>query len=177
MARVHIPNIYRIEGDTAILTLTREQETVIDLCDLETVIKYRWSAKYDANGDRYYVVSGSSTRGSHMIYLHRFLMGNPVGVFVDHEDTNSLNNRRHNLRTATRKQNGENRKGAQANSRTGIRGVFIRDDTSYYVQVTHNKKRIRKGSFPKTPEGLREAEQAAIDLRRQLFTHSKECAS
>ena len=40
-----------------------------------------------------------------IMLFHREIMGAPKGMQVDHRDWNSLNNRRYNLRLATKKQN------------------------------------------------------------------------
>lgn len=42
------------------------------------------------------------------VYMHRFLLNAPKGVEVDHMDWNGLNNRRKNLRLATKSQNRAN---------------------------------------------------------------------
>jgi hypothetical protein len=82
------PNEYRIEGDTAVLALTRGAETRIDLADLALVLEHRWHACKDASG----VVWAKSKQG----YLHRFLLGTdakPIG----HLNGDHLDNRRANL--------------------------------------------------------------------------------
>ena len=59
------------------------------------------------------------------LLLHRFIMGNPKGMDVDHWDRNPLNNRRNNLRIASRTQNNMNAK-VRSNSKTGFKGVNAR---------------------------------------------------
>jgi hypothetical protein len=56
------------------------------------------------------------------IKLHRLLLGFPKNE-VDHKDGDGLNNRRSNLRKATKSQNQHNRKVNKASS-SGCKGVF-----------------------------------------------------
>ena len=57
------------------------------------------------------------------MYLHRFLMGNPVNLVVDHKNpSNTLDNRRSNLRVATNQQNGQNKR-PQKNTSSRYKGV------------------------------------------------------
>lgn len=73
------------------------------------------------------------------------------------------------LRTATRKQNQENVRGANSNSKTGVRGV-IWWKGRYRVLVCHNRRNVDGGRY----DTLEEAEAAAIALRNRLFTHNDE---
>ena len=57
------------------------------------------------------------------IYMHRLIMNAPEGLEVDHINRNRLDNRRCNLRLATRSQNAFN-KGLQSNNTSGYRGVY-----------------------------------------------------
>ena len=55
--------------------------------------------------------------------MHRVIMQAPVGVQVDHENRNRLDNRRSNLRFATAILNSRNA-GATVRSKSGVRGVY-----------------------------------------------------
>ena len=85
---------------------------------------------------------------------------------VDHEDRDGLNNRWKNLRDATKTQNGFNR-GANKNSRTGIKGVSpygdrfraaiqgetigIFDDAQSAASAYQTEARVRAGAFAGSP--------------------------
>lgn len=73
------------------------------------------------------------------------------------------------LRPVTNKQNMENRKGAQVNSRSGVRGVCWDSRTGkWYPSVTHNGKNY-KG---KLTDSIAEAEIEVKAMRNRLFTHN-----
>ena len=73
------------------------------------------------------------------------------------------------LRLATRKEQQENRAGAQRNSTSGIRGVHWNSQAGKWrVQVRHNRRLHIGGFF----DDLDEAAEAARALRNQLFTHN-----
>ena len=95
----------------------------------------------------------------------------PAHVRVDHRfhcDVRCVNPA--HLRPATAKQNNENRAGAQANSSSGVRGVYwSTKDRSWRTQVRHHGHKHSAGSF----HTIEEAEKAVIALRRELFTHSE----
>jgi hypothetical protein len=56
------------------------------------------------------------------VYLHRVILGAPPGVEVDHVNRDRLDNRRCNLRLATRSQNARNSKRNKRNT-SGFKGV------------------------------------------------------
>lgn len=73
------------------------------------------------------------------------------------------------LRPATRKQDQENRRSAQSNSTTGIRGVFWHSkNQSWFSVVGHNKQKLRIGTF----HDIGEAEAAVTEMRNTLYTHN-----
>ncbi len=109
-----------------------------------------------------------------MEYAHRVaytLTHGAIGASMDVDHTcynKSCVNPSH-LRPATRKQNTENREGAQSNSRSGIRGVsWSRVAKKWQAQVKHNGKAIYLGTYTTTAE----ADAVVKAKRRELFTHS-----
>ena len=74
--------------------------TIIDDEDFDLVNQYRW---YYRGG---YAIGHLGNQKQ--VILSRFLMGNPKGKMVDHINHDTLDNRRQNLRIATKFQNMQN---------------------------------------------------------------------
>lgn len=80
-------------------------------------------------------------------YLHRILMGNPIGFEIDHENHNGLDNRKSNLRIATKAQNVRNRKISKVNT-SSFKGVkWVKDKNAWQVSLEFNGKRFTGGYF------------------------------
>jgi len=88
---------------------------------------------------------------------------------VDHIDGNSLNNRIENLRPTSRKQNGENRKGANKNSKSGEKGVGLcKKARKWKARIRHNKKDIFLGYYVNKEDAI----AARIAAEKKYFTHA-----
>lgn len=97
----------------------------IDLEDVEKCKLYHWCiSMYGHKRDRHYVSNGKTG-----MLLQRYLMNTPKGMDTDHEDGDSLNNRKYNLRICTRLENARNRK-LNADNKSGHKGVFLGYDNS-----------------------------------------------
>lgn len=91
----------------------------VDDADVNWVLQWRWQH------DHGYVSRRVRKDGiAKKIYLHRALLDAPAGVEVDHINGNGLDNRRTNLRLATKSQNAAN-----ATKRSGttsrFKGVYL----------------------------------------------------
>ena len=76
-------------------------------------------------------------------YIHRLIWawhGNSLepNQQIDHIDGNSLNNRIENLRPTSNKQNSENRKGANKNSKSGHVGVSQLSNGTWRADIGHD---------------------------------------
>jgi hypothetical protein len=99
---------------------------VVDSTDFERVSGHRWTLMVGRAGRASYAVTWIDGR---TVGMHRIIAGDPNGLDVDHRDGDGLNNRRANLRPATRSQNAAN-----SGSRSG---------TSQYKGVCWSTRRGR----------------------------------
>lgn len=121
----------RIEGDLAYVPLTKGYEAVIDAADAEFVGRWNWCAFVQKNG-RIYAARGEKHKGKcKLILMHRVLMNTPEGYDTDHADMNGLNNKRTNLRVASRSENMRNSRRRKA-SATGLKGVGIHSQSGKF---------------------------------------------
>lgn len=149
------------------IPLTNSESLVlVDDEDYEYLSQRKWCLVTNRNGDEY----AYSTTVPY-IMMHRVIMNTPAELKVDHINFNGLDNRKENLRNATKSENGQNRSGAQRNSKTGVRGVswHVRSQ-KYVVQVKLNGVQGYYGIYPT----LEEAEAVAIVVRQQLHPYSQE---
>lgn len=145
-------------------------------------IQERFWAKVDMTSDCWLWTAHVTQRGygqfwdgNKLVKAHRFSyelsVGTiPAGLDLDHRHTCPKNCvRPDHLRPATRKQDNENRRGAQTNSKSGVRGVhWDKSRKRWAAHLQHNGKSIAVGRF----DTIEEAEAAVVAKRLELFTHS-----
>lgn len=98
-----------------LIPLTQGQFAKVDDEDFERLSKFKWCSSKKNSG--HYAVRHI------VVYMHREVMGSPVGMVIDHKNHDSLDCQKENLRACTLSQNNMNRRGAASNSKTGLRGV------------------------------------------------------
>lgn len=97
--------------------------------------------------------------------MHRVILNTPTHIGVDHINGNPLDNRKVNLRLATRQQNQFNRR-HQKNNKLGVKGVcWCRRAKKYRSTIKLNRKVIHLGYFP----SLEEADKAYRDAEVKYF--------
>lgn len=116
---------------------------------------------YDGNRDEF----------AHRYAYKRALGSIPKGLMIDHICHNRACCNVDHLRAVTHKQNGENRRGAQANSKSGVRDVFWDKSTQRWLVRVQHEGRQYQGGVWRLYE-LHIAEYKAMLLRNKLFTHS-----
>ena len=140
--------------------LTQGKVARIDEDNWDSLSSFSWSAMKSRRG-QYYAVRGVWENGKVIRkWLHREIMNCPAGMFVDHINGDSMDNRRENLRICTSKQNSQNQK-RRINNTTGVKGVFFNKFGSYVVTIRDNGKAKYLGSFKTLDEATtvrREAE-------------------
>lgn len=129
-----------------LIPLTQGQFAIIDDVDLPLIGDLKWQAKWCKRGKRYYASQMHTGNDGITKYrlMHRVILNAPRGVSVDHKNRNGLDNRRTNLRLATRSEN-------QANSLPppgvhGFRGVR-KTKYGWRAVITKDKKQILIGRY------------------------------
>lgn len=97
------------------ISLTRGKVAFADAADMDLLSNYKWSF----NGRYAQAVDRQSGK---VVKMHRVIMQPPANLEVDHINGNMLDNRRANLRLATRRQNARNRRLSKDNT-SGYKGA------------------------------------------------------
>lgn len=171
-------NEYEVRGDVTAIIINSPKygrhETLISTSKLDRAKEFpsSWHLYWSKCTDSFYVQGnmkqvngiGKTTR------LHRWITNAPIDMQVDHIDHLTLNNVDSNLRILTQRENLQNRKGAQTNSKSGVRGVSWREDRKKWrAHITINQVFKHIGSF----DTIEEAEQAVIDARMHHMPYSQ----
>uniref|UniRef100_A0A6M3IXR6 Putative HNH endonuclease n=1 Tax=viral metagenome TaxID=1070528 RepID=A0A6M3IXR6_9ZZZZ len=111
-----------------VILLTKGKIAIVDAEDYERLARYNWYAIYHKSSDMYYAARNDRSTGNKIcVLMHREILG--LGEYDeylgDHIDRNSLNNRRLNLRVASKSLNSYNCK-KYSNNTSQYRGV-VRD--------------------------------------------------
>ena len=86
----------------------------------------------------------------------------PSEFTIDHIDGTPLNNKISNLRLATIRQNSFNKK-LQINNKSGVRGVYFRNDTNKWTVSIHlSGKKIALGCYQTKEDAIKARKEAEI---------------
>jgi len=143
------------------IPLTRGYVAIVDMADRDLVTSYKWYAKVYDDG-RIYATAEINGR---MTAMHTLLTGYS---YVDHSDGECLNNRRSNLRQATKSQNAANQKLSSA-SASGYKGVSWRKDVRKWRAVIEVwQKQISLGCYNEPEDAARAYDHAAVTHFREF---------
>lgn len=136
-------------------------ETVlIDAIDWPLISARRWFAHRQPNATyaRTAIVAGQPC-----VLMHRLILGDRPGFDVDHINHNGLDNRRVNLRWATRRQNVANQLIARTNT-SGYKGVSWHKKTKKWrAQIGDRHGRSHLGYFATAEDAAHAYDLAAIE--------------
>lgn len=144
----------------------RNSIALVDDQDYALISRYKWWAK-SHRGAKYAHARKPGTTDQ-FILMHRLVLDAPAGVEVDHINGVGLDNRRSNLRHATRMENACNR-GPNKNNTTGFKGVsWHLSESKYQAAITVDGRPIFLGNFRDPVDAARAYDAAARRLHGEF---------
>lgn len=128
----------------------------VDAADQALVAPYNWRAQPRANGKVYVVATWANTT----LYMHRLILGAPSGADVDHINNDGLDNRRANLRLASRSQNLANTRKRAGTYTSQFKGVY-RARRKWAASIKVNQVRKSLGEYHSEEDAARAYDAAA----------------
>ena len=156
------------DPEIRLIPLTRGKVAIVDVEDYDWLIQWNWSIyRCPANG-KYYAVRSVRGGHPHLIYMARALMGYPPNQHVDHQNGDSLDNRRFNLRPATTAQNSSNR-GKPISNTSGFKGVSWSDAANKWsARIGYKGRNLYLGVFDDIREAAAAYNEAATRLHGEF---------
>lgn len=131
-----------------LIPLSKGYFAIVDDDDYEFLMQWAWHV--NDSGAHCYAMRNSEPdengKRSHVM-MHRVIDKTPEGFETDHRNGNGLDNRRHNLRTATRAQNMHNRL-PNKKGRSAFKGVsWHKQHRKWIAAIQINNRRHHIGLF------------------------------
>lgn len=138
--------------DYRLIPLTQGQFAKVDSADYDWISQWKWFARWCTCTKGFYAARTAARKSGEkwnpIIHMHREVIRATPGFDADHINLDTLDNRRSNLRLATRAQNSWNRSRRSDNT-SGYKGVSFRPEMGLWrSRIMANGKRITLGYFP-----------------------------
>lgn len=157
--------LYDINGAYCIIFLTKGYYTKVDPEDYDWLDSFKWYTNDGGNNPyAYRGIAVPKTRKIQQIPMHKQVLDIiQSDLTVDHKNGDTLDNRKNNLRLATRQQQAINR-GMRSDNKSGYKGVYwLNYANKWRAQIKHNGKRISLGVYENVEDAAEAYEKAAIE--------------
>ena len=150
------------------ITLTQDQFALVDAEDYERLNQFKWNAVWCKRTQTYYAYRTSYVEKKRTLLMHREVMNAQKGSNIDHENRDTLDNRRRNLRFATHGQNACNR--TKRRGSTGIfKGVSWHNATKkWQARICVDRKQKHLGVYDTPEEAFEIYKKAAVELHGEF---------
>jgi hypothetical protein len=145
------------------IQLTQGQVALVDDWRYDELNQYKWYAAWDGTTGSFYARrAGRLFAKRTAIMMHAVVARTPRGMYTDHINHNTLDNRHDNLRICTNSQNQHNR-GKHSDNTSGYKGVF-RNGRGWMARIVTDRKITYLGTFKTEIEAARAYDEAAKRL-------------
>ena len=150
-------NTYDLSGEYGIGYTSKGESFYFDLEDYDLLKTYSWSKTKSG-----YLLAYVKESNKKYVYMHRLILGltDDSNFDVDHQNHNTSDNKKENLRICTHQENIMNSTLAQ-NNKSGITGVRFDLNTNKWISnIAYNYKTIYLGSFPDFEDAVKARKEA-----------------
>lgn len=144
--------------------MSQRKKALVDDDDYAELAKYTWTPM--RNHRTWYAYRWTSRRtpgGRSIVLMHRQIMRPDNGREVDHEDSDGLNNQRHNLRCISHQANIHRQRKTKRETSSRFKGVH-RKKNRWIAQIMYQGKRRYLGSFKEEIDAAKAYDAAAQPL-------------
>jgi len=145
------------------IPLTQGKFAIVDPEDYDRLSKYKWHT--NKGGRTFYAmrwVPSKKPKRYIALYMHRQVLNFPDAEYIDHRNNEGFDNRKANIRPATRAQNNYNRQKYSNNSYSKYKGVgFKRKGKKWSAQIGLGNKMIFLGYFKNEIDAAKAYDRAA----------------
>ena len=151
------------------IRLTEGKFTIVDPADFYRLNSFNWLTC--GKNDNLYAarVIRTPTGRLNTILMHKEILDAPLGLLVDHRNTDSLDNRRANLRLATPSQNSCNSRRDKSNTYSRYRGVsFSKRKGKWFAAIRANGRKLWLGYFDNELDAAKAYDAAARKYHKEF---------